>query len=676
MTADPSRRIAELSEQLHEHNYRYYVLAEPAISDRQYDALMAELLQLEQAHPGLRRPDSPSQRVGGEPTGEFLTATHATPMLSLDNSYSQNDVQAFDARVRRALRDAQVRYVTELKLDGVALSMLYRDSMLVRAVTRGDGIQGDDITGNARTIRSVPLRLREPGIHCEVRGEVYMLRQDFAVLNQQREAAGEQPFANARNSTAGSLKLQDPNLVASRRLRFAAYWLRMDTDPARSHWEHLQMLRTWGLPTNPEARRCPGLDAVWEYFREYGDRRDELPYEIDGVVIKVDDLDQQRRLGHTAKSPRYSMAYKFAARQATTRLLDIRVQVGRTGAVTPVAVLQPVPLAGSSISRATLHNADEIARKDIRVGDLVVLEKGGDVIPKVVAAVAAARAPDSRPFEFPRACPACGASLVRDPDEVVARCANPACPAQLKRRLQHFASRQAMDIEGMGPAVVDQLVERAHVRDVADLYAVSQEQLSALDRLADRSAVNLIQGIQASKERSFDRVLFALGIRHVGSTVARALAAGMGSMDRLRAATQKELEALPEIGPKIARAVLAFLAAPDTGDLLGKLAVAGVQLQSSPAAGNQPAATGSYFAGKTVVLTGTLAGFTRDEAAALIRRLGGTNTGSVSRKTDLVIAGENPGSKLDRARELGLKVIGQQEFREHLGAAGAQANSG
>ncbi len=687
MSTDPARRVAALVEQLNEHNYRYYVLAQPSISDQQYDALLAELAQLEDAHPELRRPDSPTQRVGGKATGDFATVRHATPMLSLENSYSQDAIQAFDARVRRALPGEEVRYVAELKLDGVALSLLYQDSHLMRAVTRGDGIQGDDITANARAIGAIPLRLRQPSIDCEVRGEVYLLRQDFAALNRQRESDGESLFANPRNATAGSLKLQDPRLVAARRLRFAAYWLRTDRVRATRHWDHLRILRDWGLPTNPEARCCPDLEAVWAYFREFGQRRDELPYEIDGVVIKVDDLDQQRRLGFTAKSPRFAMAYKFQARQANTRLLDIQVQVGRTGAVTPVAVLEPVPLGGSTISRATLHNEDEIRRKDIRIGDTVVLEKGGDVIPKIVAFVPAARPADARPFAFPEDCPACAAPLVRDPDEAVARCENPACPAQLKRRLEHYASRQAMNIEGLGPAVAEQLVHHALVRDVGDLYSLSPDELRGLERLAEKSADKLIKAIGSSTARSFDRVLFALGIRHVGTTVARTLAAKMGSMERLRQATPEDLAALPDIGPKIAGAIQDFLAAPDTSNLLEKLAAAGVQLRSgvgddamdSARDGDtspRPQAEASYFAGKTVVLTGTLAGITRDEAAARIRALGGTVTGSVSARTDVVVAGDKAGSKLDRARELDVEVIGTEQFRAHLQAAGMDPETG
>ncbi len=671
MDTDPATRIAALTAALHEHDYRYYVLAAPTISDQEYDALLRELAELERQHPELRLPDSPTQRVGGTPTGEFPPATHATPMLSLDNSYAPADVEAFDARVRRALPGEPVEYVCELKIDGVALSMLYEDSRLVRAVTRGDGVQGDDITANARTIGPIPLRLRAPGIACEVRGEVYMLREDFAALNRQREAEGEPLFANARNATAGTLKLQDPRLVAARPLRFAAYWLRLDPDPARTHWEHLERLRALGLPTDRRARRCPDLEAVWAYYRQYGAERDALEYEIDGIVIKVDDLDQQRRLGHTAKSPRFALAYKFAARQARTRLLGIAVQVGRTGAVTPVAVLEPVPLAGSTISRATLHNADEIERKDLRVGDLVVIEKGGDVIPKIVGAVLDARPPGSVPFAFPRACPVCATPLRRDQEEVVWRCDNPACPAQLKRRLEHFASRHAMDIEGLGPAVIEQLVDRHLVQDVADLYRLEESTLAQLERLADKSAANLAAAIRASKDRPLERVLFALGIRHVGATVARQLARRFGSLARLAEAPAGELEQVPEIGPTIAQSVAGFFATAPARQLLEKLAAAGVRTSApAPDAAAAPPAS-SVLAGKTVVLTGTLAAMSRDRASELIRQVGGKTTTSVSRKTDLVVAGDSPGSKLDKARRLGVTVLSEAEFLAQLRAAGA-----
>lgn len=666
MTLDPARRIADLVEQLNEHNYRYYVLAEPVISDLEYDQLMAELQDLEARYPELRRPDSPTQRVGGQPTGEFPTIPHASPMLSLDNSYSPEEVRDFDRRVRQVLAGAPVEYVAELKIDGVALSLIYEDSLLIRAVTRGDGIQGDEITANARTIRSIPLRLRQPGLTCEIRGEVYLKKADFAELNRQREEAGESLFANPRNAAAGSLKLQDPRLVARRNLCFSAYWLAMEDDPADTHWQHLRMLREWGLPVDPAAARCLDLEAVFAFYARYEASRDALPYEIDGIVIKVNDLKQQARLGATAKSPRHSLAYKFRARQARTRLREISLQVGRTGVITPVAILDPVSLAGSTISRATLHNEEEIRRRDLRLGDLVILEKGGDVIPKVVGVVLEERPPEAQPFSFPERCPVCQALLMRDPEEAAIRCENPACPAQLQRRLEHFASRNAMDIEGLGPAIIEQLVARKLVKDVGDLYGLNLEILTGLERLAERSAQNLLDSLEASKQRSFDRVLFALGIRHVGTTLARILARHFGSLDRLAAASETTLQEVPEIGPTIARSICAFFANPDSTSLIAKLRRAGLHLEMK----EEEKAVESYFAGKTVVLTGTLSQYTRDQAAALIEALGGHPATSVSRKTDLVIAGDKAGTKLERARELNIPVLSEAEFIDHLRAAG------
>jgi DNA ligase (NAD+) len=668
MARDPARRIAQLARELEEHNYRYHVLADPRVSDREYDRLMQELQALEQAHPELRRSDSPTQRVGGQPTSEFPTVRHALPMLSLDNSYSRQEVLAFDRRVRQALPGEAVEYVAELKIDGVALSLVYEDSLLAHAVTRGDGVRGDEITANVRTIRAVPLRLREPGLTCEVRGEVYMETRDFARLNRQRQEEGEPLFANPRNSTAGSLKLQDPRLVARRNLRFFAYWLSREGDSASTHSEHLDLLRRWGLPVNPHAALCPTLDEVFALYDRYLAARAALPYEIDGMVLKVNSLEQQQRLGATAKSPRSALAYKFPARQARTALRDILLQVGRTGTLTPVAVLDPVPLAGSTISRATLHNEDEICRKDIRIGDTVILEKGGDVIPKVVGVVLEARPRDARRFEFPRNCPACGAPLARDPEETAIRCENPSCPAQRKRRLEHFAARQAMDIEGLGPAVVEQLVEKEMVKDAGDLYALKLEELAGLERLAEKSAQNLLDGLQSSKERPFDRVLFALGIRHVGATVARALAGHFRSIEALQQASVEDLEAVPEIGPTIARSAHSFFSSPGTPPLLGKLRKAGLQLALPE---TETAAGESFFTGKTVVLTGTLSRLTREQAEAHIARLGGRPASSVSKKTHLVVAGEKAGAKLAKAQELGIEVLDEETFLARLAEAGS-----
>ena len=668
MTQDIAQRIAALADELEEHLYHYHVLDAPTISDREFDRLLAELQALEEAHPALKRPDSPTQRVGGAPTSDFPTVRHARPMLSLDNSYSRQDVEDFDRRVRQSLPDEAVEYVFELKIDGVALSLLYQDSLLVRAVTRGDGVQGDEITANARTIPTIPLRLRQPGINCEIRGEVYMESSDFAQLNAQRAADGEPLFANPRNSTAGSLKLQDPNLVAKRNLRFFAYWIHAEGGSQTHHSECLETLRAWGLMV-PEHQRCAALADVFALYDHYATTRAELLYEIDGVVIKVDSLSQQERLGYTAKSPRSAMAYKFPAYQARTRLLDIHLQVGRTGAVTPVADLEPVPLAGSTIARASLHNADEIRRKDIRIGDTVLIEKGGDVIPKVVGVDRSERPDDSAEYAFPNQCPSCRSPLTRDAEEAVTRCDNPTCPAQLRRRLEHFASRNAMDIEGLGPAVVEQLVETGLVKDLSDLYELDVESLGALERMGEKSAQNLLDGLDRSKEQPFDQVLFALGIRHVGATVARTLARTFGSLDALCKASVEDLEDTPEIGPTIARSLHASLPdLPALDRVLYKLKNK-AKLQFEMEA-EEAAAPPSPFSGKTIVITGTLSGYSRDEAAALIERLGGKTTSSVSKNTDLLIAGEKAGSKLAKAQALGVAVLDEAAFIAQLKEAG------
>ncbi len=666
MTQDIAQRIAALSAKLEEHLYRYHVLAAPTISDQEFDRLLAELQALEEAHPALKRPDSPTQRVGGAPTSDFPTVRHARPMLSLDNSYSRQDVEDFDRRVRQSLSGEAVEYVFELKIDGVALSLLYQDSLLVRAVTRGDGVQGDEITANARTIPTIPLRLRQPGINCEIRGEVYMESNDFARLNAQRAANSEPLFANPRNSAAGSLKLQNPHLVAKRNLRFFAYWIRAEGGGPTRHSECLETLRDWGFIV-PEHQGCAALADVFALYDHYAAIRTTLPYEIDGAVIKVDSLSQQERLGYTAKSPRSALAYKFPAYQARTRVLNIHLQVGRTGAVTPVAALEPVPLAGSTIARASLHNEDEIRRKDIRIGDTVLIEKGGDVIPKVVRVDRSTRPDDSVEYSFPNQCPSCQGPLSRAAEEAVTRCDNPTCPAQLRRRLEHFAARNAMDIEGLGPAVVEQLVEQELVKDLSDLYELDVESLGALERMGEKSAQNLLDGLDRSKEQPFDRVLFALGIRHVGATVARTLARTFGSLDALCRASVDKLEATHEIGPIIARSLYASLPdLPALDRVLYKLKKARLQF----AIQEEAAAPSSHFSGKTVVITGTLSGYSRDEAAALIERLGGKATSSVSSKTDLLVAGEKAGSKLARAQALGVAVLDEAAFTAQLKEAG------
>ena len=658
-----SGRVDELIEQLEDHNYRYHILAQPTISDNEYDSLLEELQHLEKENPSLKRQDSPTQRVGGEPTSNFPTVEHASPMLSLDNSYSREDVLAFDKRTRDALPDEIVEYVAELKTDGVALSLVYENSVLVRAATRGNGVQGDEITANARTIHTVPLKLRRKEISCEVRGEVYMLLSDFSTLNEQQEREGRMLFANPRNSTAGTLKLQNPRIVAERRLRFSAYWTHFAEGTSQTHLEQLELLHEWGFAVNPRFAHCVTIEKVCEFYEEQNAERESLDYEIDGIVIKVNNLNQQTRLGATAKSPRNAMAYKFQAQQARTVLRDIVLQVGRTGTISPVAMLDPVFLAGSTVQRATLHNEDEIKRKDVRIGDTVILEKGGDVIPKIVAAIVEDRATNVDPFEFPLTCPSCGTELMRYEEEAAIRCLNPACPGQLKRRIEHFSGRNAMDIDGLGAAIIEQLVDREMITDIGDLYTLNVESLASLERLGTRSAQNIVNGLISSQNRPFDRVLFAIGILHVGSTVAQTLARNFLSINRLSAATAEELEAIDEIGPTIARELVRFFENPRSKMLIEKLRAANLQLATPD---KEEEVITSYFTGKTTVLTGSLSQYSRDKCRELIENLGGSVSSNVSRKTDLVVAGEKAGSKLRKAQEFGIEVISEKELISHF----------
>ena len=658
-------RIDELISQLTDHNHRYYVLLQPSVSDQEYDALHRELVDLETTNPDLVRPDSPTRRVGSDLTREFPSVVHAVAMLSLDNTYSEGDITEFDARIQRELPEDDLHYVADLKIDGVALSLTYEDGLLVRGVTRGDGIQGEDITANVRTIRSIPLRLRQAVDRAEIRGEVLLTRSAFDTINQRREEAEEALFANPRNATAGSLKLQDPRIVAQRGLSFNAYYLRADSLKTRSHSENMDLLAELGMPVNPNRARCDTLDDIVAYWRKWEQDRDTLDYEIDGIVVSLDGLSQQQRLGATSRSPRWAIAFKFPARRARTVLRAIRLQVGRTGVVTPVAELEPVSLGGTTVSRATLHNEEELQRKDIREGDTVILEKGGDVIPKVVEAVPEKRPADSVPFEFPKACPVCGSELVRDEAEVAVRCDNARCSAQLKAHIRNFASRTALDIEGLGQALVDQLVETDHVKDVGDLYDLDVDTVAGLDRMAEKSAQNLMQALDDSKTQPYHRVLFGIGIRHVGATVARALADRFSSIDKLREATPEEIEALHEIGPAIAASVHGFLQNEDNWSVVGKLRSAGVRLEGEEKEDTGP----GLLEGKTVVVTGSLSRWGRQQAQDLVRAHGGKPTSSVSKKTDLVVVGENAGSKKDKAEKFGIEILDEEAFARLIGEA-------
>jgi DNA ligase (NAD+) len=657
------KRIEELRTLLREHDYRYYVLAQPTISDREYDRLMRELIALEREHPELATPDSPTQRVGDEPTKEFLTISHAVPMLSLSNTYNEEEVRDFDRRVRSMLGKELYRYVCELKFDGVAISLNYEGGSFVRGATRGDGFQGDEITQNLKTIRSIPLRsiATKKGLEdFEVRGEVYMKREDFRKMNEERELAGEKPFINPRNSAAGTLKLQDPKIVATRPLNFIAYYLRWQEMELSSHYENLKILRELGFPVCEHTRLSRTVDNVVKYWSEWEARRDDLPYDIDGVVVKVDSLAQQAKLGTIAKSPRWAIAFKFAARQERTILKNIRLQVGRIGTITPVADLEPVFVGGTTVSRATLHNEDYVKELDIRPGDTVVVEKGGDVIPKVSEVIREKRPRGSKPFKMPNKCPECGSRISRPEDEANYYCENSECPAQVRARIGHFAHRGAMDIEGLGEALVDQLVSLGFIQSHADLYELhkKRDRLVQLERWGEKSADNLLAAIEESKKRPFWRVVFAIGIRHVGAGVTQLIVNHVRSMDKLMETSQDELQHIQGVGPRIAESVRRFFEDKHNLRLVERLRRAGLQFEDKQ---KRPAA-GSTLSGKTFVLTGTLSSLTREEAKSKIEELDGKVASSVSGNTDYVVVGEEAGSKLAKAKELGIQTLDENAF--------------
>ncbi|HXG11919.1 MAG TPA: NAD-dependent DNA ligase LigA [Gemmataceae bacterium] len=665
----PAQRAEELRRLINYHNYKYYVEAKPEISDREYDRLYDELKKLEEAHPELITPDSPTQRVGGQPIEGFATVRHRLPMLSIDNTYSADDLREFDRRVRKLLGKEPVTYVVELKIDGVAVSLTYEHGRFTVGATRGDGEQGDDVTHNLKTIRELPLRLRtdKPPPLFEARGEVYMTRDQLAVINRERIARGQEPYANPRNLAAGTLKLLDPRLAAERRLRLFTYALgACEGVECKTHLECLDLLRAFGFPVNPYIESFDNIDQVINYCHSWASRRNDLPYEIDGMVIKVNDLDQRRRLGATSKAPRWAVAYKFAAEQALTRLRHIDLQVGKQGTLTPVAHLDPVQLAGTTVSRASLHNADFIASKDIRIGDMVVVEKAGEIIPYVVRSEPGARTGDEKVFHFPTKCPVCGAPVKRDPGSAFYRCTGTNCVARLKKQLRAYAQRNAMDIEGLGVEIIDQLVDTGLVRSIPDLYRLSKEDLVELERMGEKSAQNLLDAIAASKERGLARVLTGLAIPHVGEHVAELLAEEFGNIDALMAASVERLSAVKGIGPVVAQNVYDFFHSTSGQKLIQELRELGVKL-TEPKKQKPKDLAGADLSGKTFVVTGTLEKYSRDEIERLIKQLGGKATGSVSKKTDYVIAGANPGSKLDKARELGIPVLTEKEFEKLIG---------
>jgi DNA ligase (NAD+) len=660
--------LEELREVIRLHQYKYYVENRPSISDAEYDALFRELQALEAAHPDLITPDSPTQRVGGEAAVGFTPVEHLVPMLSLDNATSADELREFEARLQRLLPGERFTYVVEPKIDGLGVALLYERGVLVRGATRGDGRVGEDITQNLRAIKSVPLRLRgelAETTRLEVRGEVYMPKQAFARLNRQLEDEGLEPFANPRNAAAGSLRLLDPRLSARRPLDIFLYALSY-AEPAHAyqrHWEAMQGLQRAGLKINPRSRLCDTIEEVIAYCQELEAHRHALEYDADGVVVKVDSFALQAQLGATAHHPRWAIAFKFAAQQAISKVRAINISVGRTGALTPTADLEPVHIAGVTVSRASLHNEDEIRRKDIRVGDTVVVERAGDVIPQVVRVLVDRRSPDSRRFVMPTHCPVCHTEVYRPAGEAVARCPNAACPAQIKERLLHYGSRRAMDIDGLGTAVVEQLVERGLVHDFAGLYALDVPTLAKLERLAEKSARNLVEAIARSRDRGLARLLFGLGIRHVGERVASILAARYGTMDTLAQAPVDELAQIPDIGPVIAESVYQFFAHAENRRTIERLRAAGVRMEGG--VGTEPAPQ-QALAGKVFVLTGTLPHLTRDEARELIIAAGGRVTSSVSRKTDYVVAGHDPGSKYEQAQRLAIPIIGEEELYKLL----------
>lgn len=663
-------QVKELRREIEEHNYQYFVLDQPLVSDAQYDRLMQELIRLEQEFPTLAAPDSPSCRVGGSPRVGFSTISHHEPMLSLANAFDISELRDFDRRVRGALPGETVEYVVELKIDGLAVSLYYEAGILVHGATRGDGELGEEITANLRTIRSVPLRLRDEVAELEVRGEAYMAKEAFSRLNSSREETGEPPFANPRNAAAGSLRQLNPAVTANRRLAVFFYGIgRRRGIDLPSHWVGLARLAELGFRVNPHHHLCLSIDEVIDTCRRWQEERFKLPYTIDGLVVKVNSLHQQQRLGSTMKSPRWSIAFKYPAEEARTVVRGVFWRVGRTGVLTPTAELEPVHLAGSTVSRATLHNMDIIRSKDIRVGDTVVVHKAGDVIPEVVEVVGELRTGSEEPVAIPQDCPECASPVSRTDDEVAHRCTNASCPALLREGLIHFVSRGAMDVAGLGPAVISLLLKEGLVRDIADLYHLAQDDLAKLERLGSKSAANLVGAIAATKDNALYRLIFGLGIRHVGERSAKILADRFGSLKAIAAASFDELVEIPEIGPKIALSINSFFDNQNNLKLIDRLQAAGVNTGGT----ELPEKTSLLpLAGKTFVLTGSLAGLTRPEAKEKIEALGGRVASSVGKKTGFVIAGDNPGSKYQKALGLGIVILNEEEFMTML--AGAPKN--
>ncbi len=668
--AEARKEIEALRKALHYHNYRYYVLDDPEIPDAEYDRMMRRLMELETRFPELVTPDSPSQRVGAPPLEAFETVSHDVPMLSLANGFDDGEIREFDRRVHRMLKtDAAIDYVGEPKMDGLAIEVRYEKGLLTLGATRGDGFTGEDVTANIRTIGAIPLRLRSDELpvpeRLDARGEVFMPIEGFRKLNEQRKKEGQPLFSNPRNAAAGSLRQLDSRITATRPLDIYFYGIGIvEGMTFTTHWEILKTLPKFGLKTNPHARLCHGIEEAIAYYHDLLEKRDDFPYEMDGIVIKVNELALQRELGEVSRSPRWAIAYKFPASQEMTRIEDIIVQVGRTGVLTPVAVMKPVEVEGAVVSRATLHNQDEIERKDIRVGDWVIIQRAGGVIPEVVRVVLSKRPPDVKRFEFPKTCPVCGSPVVRLPGEASHRCMGISCPAQLKAKIRHFASKRAMDIDGLGQKLVDQLVDKGLVKNFADLYRLNLEQLAGLERMGEKSAQNLLEEIEKSKATTLPRFLYALGIPLVGEHLAQVLAEHFGGLEALMSADEETLTQINEIGPQVARSIRTFFDTQENREVIRRLRDAGVRWEAPAASHDLP------LAGEVFVFTGALPDMTRDEAKAIVERLGGQTANQISRKVTRVVAGEKAGSKLEKAKALGIRILTPEQFnsiiREHM----------
>ncbi|OKL36112.1 NAD-dependent DNA ligase LigA [Domibacillus mangrovi] len=660
------QRVQELHDTLNKYSYEYYVIDRPTVPDSEYDRLLKELSTIESEYPQLQTPDSPTQRVGGAVLDAFQKVRHDVPMLSLGNAFDEADLHDFDRRVSQSIGDAAYSYVCELKIDGLAVALKYEDGLFVQGATRGDGTTGEDITANLKTIHSIPLRLKKP-YTIEVRGEAFMPKQSFIALNCIRDERGEEPFANPRNAAAGSLRQLDPRIAAQRNLDIYLYSIgNPEAIDAESHSEGLDLLDSLGFKTNKERQVCKTIEDVIDYVKRQSEKRMDLPYEIDGIVVKVNSLSQQDELGFTAKSPRWAIAYKFPAEEVVTKLTGIMLSVGRTGVVTPTGVLQPVHIAGTTVGRASLHNEDLIREKDIRIGDMVVVKKAGDIIPEVVSVLLDRRTGEEEEFHMPAECPECSSELVRLEEEVALRCINPQCPAQIREGMNHFVARNAMNIDGLGEKVIALLYRENLIKDVADLYTLEKEALIQLERMGEKSADNLLAAIELSKQNSLERLLFGLGIRHVGAKAAKTLAMEFGTIDRLKEASEEDLTAIHEIGSKMADAIVLYFEQPEVAELIEKLKTAGVNMTYDGPMRVQVAEGDSPFAGKTVVLTGKLEQLTRNEAKERIEALGGNVAGSVSKKTDLVIAGAEAGSKLEKAEKFGVDVWNEQQLMDEL----------